>query len=304
MDRGFTIEGLTVTYMPRSLGVANADTVQQRARFFGYKAKYAGYCRIFLEKAVIQAYRSYVTHEEDVRERLVEHSHTTKPLSEWKRKFFLTSQLRPTRANVLDLDYMHEKFSDRWFEPQAPHDSMDAVETNREIIQQFIAQVAWQEDKGHKKRREEQKHYVGTVRLNKVYEDLLVNFRYTRAKDSQEFTGILLQIERYLQNHPDADCTIYHMKKGGARRRTVNERDEVETLFQGAYPDEGTERGQIYPGDRRIRSADGLTIQIHNLEIRKGPPTNRETIANNIPLVAVFVPSEMAEAWIVQPQDG
>ena len=34
LDRGFTVEGLTVTYMPRGLGVGNADTVQQRARFF------------------------------------------------------------------------------------------------------------------------------------------------------------------------------------------------------------------------------------------------------------------------------
>src|SRR5207249_2495863 len=40
MDRGFTVEGLTVTYMPRPVGVGNADTIQQRARFFGYKADY------------------------------------------------------------------------------------------------------------------------------------------------------------------------------------------------------------------------------------------------------------------------
>jgi hypothetical protein len=33
MDRGFTVEGLTVTYMPRGVGVGNADTVQQRGRF-------------------------------------------------------------------------------------------------------------------------------------------------------------------------------------------------------------------------------------------------------------------------------
>ena len=32
MDRGFTVEGLTVTYMPRDMGVGNADTIEQRAR--------------------------------------------------------------------------------------------------------------------------------------------------------------------------------------------------------------------------------------------------------------------------------
>ena len=35
LDRGFTVEGLTVTYMPRGVGARRADTVQQRARFFG-----------------------------------------------------------------------------------------------------------------------------------------------------------------------------------------------------------------------------------------------------------------------------
>ncbi len=50
MDRGFTVKGLTVTYMPRGLGEGNADTVQQRARFFGYKESYLGYCRVRLER--------------------------------------------------------------------------------------------------------------------------------------------------------------------------------------------------------------------------------------------------------------
>ncbi|WP_259279937.1 Z1 domain-containing protein [Enterobacter roggenkampii] len=49
VDRGFTVEGLTVTYMPRGVGVGNADTIQQRARFFGYKKNYLGFCRVYLE---------------------------------------------------------------------------------------------------------------------------------------------------------------------------------------------------------------------------------------------------------------
>ncbi|MEL7005220.1 MAG: Z1 domain-containing protein, partial [Bacteroidota bacterium] len=63
LDRGFTVEGLTVTYMPRPLGVGNADTVQQRARWFGYKAGYLGYCRVFLSDRAIQTYQEYVNHE-------------------------------------------------------------------------------------------------------------------------------------------------------------------------------------------------------------------------------------------------
>ena len=56
MDRGFTVEGLTVTYMPRNIGVGNVDTIQQRARFFGYKRSYLGYCRVFLDQVTIDSY--------------------------------------------------------------------------------------------------------------------------------------------------------------------------------------------------------------------------------------------------------
>ena len=73
MDRGFTVEGLTVTYMPRSVGVGNADTIQQRARFFGYKQSYLGYCRVYLDEDARDAYIDYVEHEEDMRRRLAEH---------------------------------------------------------------------------------------------------------------------------------------------------------------------------------------------------------------------------------------
>ena len=70
MDRGFTVEGLTVTYMPRSTGVGNADTIQQRARFFGYKRAYLGFCRIYLEQDVLTAFQQYVAHEEEMRQSL------------------------------------------------------------------------------------------------------------------------------------------------------------------------------------------------------------------------------------------
>ena len=101
MDRGFTVEGITVTYMPRGTGIGNADTIQQRARFFGYKQNYLGYCRVFLEDRVRAAYRDYVIHEEDVRESLIAHEETGKPLDAWRRAFFLDRSLKPTRDNVL-----------------------------------------------------------------------------------------------------------------------------------------------------------------------------------------------------------
>jgi hypothetical protein len=81
MDRGFTVRELSVTYMPRGTGVGNADSLQQRARFFGYKERYKGHCRLYLESAVFSAFLSYIEHEEEMRKELINLQRSNAPLS-------------------------------------------------------------------------------------------------------------------------------------------------------------------------------------------------------------------------------
>src|SRR5690606_5341635 len=97
MDRGFTVKGLTVTYMPRGIGVGAADTLQQRARFFGYKRDYLGYCRIYLESDALAAFEAYVAHEEEMRAELQTVRDSGIALTDWKRRFVLSPDLSPCR---------------------------------------------------------------------------------------------------------------------------------------------------------------------------------------------------------------
>lgn len=103
LDRGYTVEGLAITYMPRPLGSSPAaDTLQQRARFFGYKKAYLGLCRVFVQDNVREAFADYVDHEEFVRSALI--SNRGKPLRDWRRDFILGPLLKPTRPNVIGLN--------------------------------------------------------------------------------------------------------------------------------------------------------------------------------------------------------
>jgi Z1 domain-containing protein len=304
MDRGFTIEGLTVTYMPRDMGVGNADTIQQRARFFGYKRPYLGFCRVFLEQGLFQAFQAYVAHERDIRQRLS--AHRGRPLTDWRRAFFLETALSPTRRQVLDLDYRQDVFSNRWFWPKVPHGTADLLTANRDTVGRFVATLPWHDDEGDARRTPEQVHFVSEgVPLRRAYEDLLTPLRFTDEYDSQAFTGVLLQIGEYLQANPGATCTLYRMSKDTQRIRSVNDDEEIPTLFQGAYPVDAAHRGEIYPGDERIRATDGLTIQIHTLEVHEKSTvqgTRGPVIANRVPTVAVWVPSAMSRDWLVQQQ--
>jgi hypothetical protein len=296
MDRGFTVEGLTLTYMPREMGVGNADTIQQRARFLGYKRSYLGFCRVFLERGLLKAFRAYVAHERDIRQRLSEHR--GRPLSEWRRAFFLETALRPTRRNVLDLDYRQDTYSNRWFWPKVPHGTDELLQANRETVSRFVASVPWQVSKGDPRRTDDQVHLVAErVPLRRAYEELLTPLRFTHEHDSQLFTGVLLQIGEYLQAKPEATCTVYRMKKGLRRGRTVNDDEVLSWLFQGPNYADAAKSDVIYPGDERIRSS-GLTIQIHTLQVRVKNPA--QVIANNVPAIAVWVPAPMRRGWLVQ----
>ena len=82
LNRGFTVEKLATTYMPRyTKGPSNADTIQQRCRFFGYKEDYIKSCRVFLPSWSVSDYMEYIDHEEELRSTLSSLHVTTKHLT-------------------------------------------------------------------------------------------------------------------------------------------------------------------------------------------------------------------------------
>ena len=298
-DRGVTIEGLTVTYMPRDVGMGNADTIQQRARWFGYKSGYLGYCRVFLSAGAITAYRAYVEHEEDMRRRLRDHHGS---LREWKRAFFLDARLRPTRNSVFNLDYIRGSFSNDWFWQRAPHSLEDACAENREVFTRFIAGHQFMPDEGRPDRLDTHRHAVCRIPLREALVSLLTQLRVVGAPDSLRYTGLLLQVSRYFEDNPDAMCTVYRIRPGVATTRGLTQDKEmISQLLQGAYP---VDTRNVYPGDRAIRTTSELTIQLHTLHelfVDNGSGT-REVVATNVPTIAVWVPAEYSASWLIQNQ--
>lgn len=300
MDRGFTVEGLTVTYMPRGIGVGNADTVQQRARFFGYRRSYLGYCRVYLEQGTLRAFQTYVEHEEDIRGQLEEFQVNGHPLNDWKRAFVLDSALRPCRNHVLEFDYMRGRFSNDWVAPRVVLASDAVVQANRQAVAGFVQGLAFEEDDGHPERTDVQRHHIcHGIPLRTAIEQLLVQMRITGTTDSQRNTGLLLQLSKALEDDADELCTIYRISPATRRRRGIDENGEVTNLFQGEAPVHPRERrGEVYPGDRAIRDADNVTIQIHTLNLTR----DDQVVAEDVPVLAVWVPSRLARAWIAQEE--
>lgn len=297
MDRGFTVEGLTVTYMPRNVGVGNVDTIQQRARFYGYKRSYLGYCRVFLDQVTIDSYNNIIEHEEDVREQLEDFNVNNRQLNNWDRKTVLDGMLNLTRANILYDDLNRDYFGDEWFRINAPHDTEEFIETNSETIFRFLNPhiASFNEDVGHELRTEDQKHLVATLSLQDCLDNLLNNLRFTRESDSATYSSLRGILKRYLRNNQDENCLLYLMSANSLqdwkrRIRRLNSNNEIQQLFQGRNPRTGE---VIYPGDSEIKIDEVLTIQIHLLSLR-------DTNLLSVPTLAIWIPEHIGRDIIRQ----
>jgi len=140
---------------------------------------------------------------------------------------------------------------------------------------------------------------AGGVPLQSVYQELLTQLWLADPRDSALFAGLLLQVGRFLEEHPDAGCTVYQMSQGQPRERSVDGVGEIPNLFQGANYDETvTPREIVYAGDREIHVDGELTIQIHTLEVKNGA----SVLARDVPALTVWVPRVMAAVWLSQAQ--
>ncbi|WP_299247728.1 Z1 domain-containing protein [uncultured Cytophaga sp.] len=297
MDRGFTVEGLTVTYMPRNIGTGNVDTIQQRARFFGYKKNYLGFCRVFLDQVTIDSYNYIVEHEEDVRNRLIEFDIDNSHLNDWERVAVLDQMLNLTRANILYDDVERDRFGNDWFRINAPHDTEEYIKTNRNSIFEFLETQSafFSEDSGHINRTDDQKHLLAKLSLKDCLEHLLNKLKYTRESDSATYSSLRGVLKRYLEGYPNEECSVYLMSANSLtdwkrRKRKLDRNDEIQQLFQGRNPRTGE---VIYPGDSEIKDENVITIQIHLLDLR-------DTDFVSVPTVAIWIPERMGKDIIRQ----
>ena len=273
--------------------MGNADTIQQRGRFFGYKRPYLGYCRIYLEQEVLSAFKRYVEHEEDMRQQLKDIRDEGKSLKDWKRAFVLSPKLKACRNNVLQHGYARGRYADRWFIPNVGLDAESIMTENKGIVRTFLSSLTFTADPETHERETARIHHVShDASLSQVREQLLIPYRFTVPRDTERITGLLLQLEHAIDENPDERCVVYRTNPGYQRRRTLDDDDKVPTtnLFQG--PIEG------YIGDVRIRDRENVTVQIHIIDLMRG----REVVADNVPGITVWVPKRMALDWIAQEQ--
>ena len=295
LDRGFTVEGLTVSYMPRSTGVGNADNIQQRARFFGYKRSYLGLCRIYLTTENIDAFTDYVKHEESIRTSIRRHLDEGKTLKDWRRTYFLDQSLKPTRASVILLEMYQSRGRGGWIVPDHPHEDLEMLAENREAAKDILrdfdlesyAETGWNT-------KQAVPAFSNAIKLA----DFLPYFgkiRYKWPDDNLQHSSLMLMLGRLVAQEPEATCSFYAFSgpwSGVDAIRSLN--DDVPAKIKNLF--QGSNATTNYPGARALISQSDVTFQLHRYDLQT---SNKKRTLKDVPVFAVHFPDHLIErVWV------
>lgn len=273
INRGFTVKNLATTYMPRyTVGIANADTIEQRCRFFGYKMDYIESCRVFLPKECIRDYKMYVRQEEELRGILASCS----SLKEYERRIMSSPHLRPTRINVIPRQICKMKLED-W----VTFDKINGIpmlKENKDTVASFVSQYLPNAkdfklsayDSFKYPQNEIKKHVMRESTIDEIL-PLLTDFRAGSFSEAVS-KSLLIRYLQYLNIEGSQNVEIIFMSHDLVRHRSVKQIQdglyEVKNLYQGrsniSEPDN-------YCGDRNIKSQETITLQIHHIDLQDLP---------------------------------
>jgi len=304
LDRGYTVEGLCTTYMPRPLGTSPAaDTLQQRARFFGYKAPYLGLCRVFVQGTVRTAFTEYIEHEEFVREALA--ANRGKPLSSWRRDFILTQLLKPTRANVVGLGTTRIPVNG-WLVPSVMQRDDSAAASNRTLLLSLVPQ--WVKKYGKPVNAATVLKGVATsphdvieaVPLRAVLEEFLLDVQVRDPSDAEQHSAMLIALSRALAANDALKVDVFLMNRLQTGYRTRQAGHGLPATHRYAPINQYFSQSAGTVNDRDHCFDDRVSLHLRKFDLGTHQRDPSQADIKDVTWFAVHVPSQLRKALVIE----
>jgi Z1 domain len=265
LDRGFTVEGLTVTYMNRPT-TTQIDTLEQRARAFGYRSDLLPYCQFFATPRTLKVLRDIVFTEYDLRARLQDWLVGGGTVESWAHEvgLMLPDGTKPTRVNVL-VALNSFNATSHWHSLRRPSLDPEARRANKQLVQSIGLLDAARTDYGRLH------HRTTSLKLSVLLDSVIRRWRVASYSPDWRIDEIVRFLERQLPRDPMTTVMLMELEDGSPRLRDWDEQTGFVNLFQGedTSPPGTSPR---YPGDRYVLNLDKdptqIVMQVHHVQPR------------------------------------
>ena len=279
LGRGLTLKGLAITYIIRTAkGKSNVDTVEQRARWFGYKSNYIDICRVFAPEKILTQFSYIRDHETDLWETVRLAGLQGTRFKNIKRIFILNSDMKLTRSNVAQTRSYSYSF---WNFQRSYQDEPAAIQSNKNIIETFKSLHAENLSLLEFGKGSQPHKVLYGLDFEDVNKDLLQKFVFpsqsglnceviNKLHSILKAKGILSKIDVIWMR--DGIPAVHPVNSGIVSEYMVGRRPQDESL------------PVVYKGDRyMLEKPDVMQLQIHEIN-KKGTDISSPTLALYIPI--------------------
>lgn len=262
LDRGFTVEGLTVTYMNRPAS-PQVDTLEQRARAFGYRGDLLPFCQFFASRRTIRSLRDIVFTELDLRARLEEHVDNGGDVATWARDvgLLMPDGMKPTRDAVVQ-SLSHS--TSGWHSLRNPNFDDASTKANWARIRDTGLTAAAPVDYGRLS------HPTVTMAIGDAI-DLLTGWAAPEMGPGWATADVVATLRRLSEFYSTIPVVLLE-EQGGPRVRKWDDTIGFFNLFQGRDASYVPGAVDSYPGDRDVPDLESdpnrPALQIHRVTRR------------------------------------
>ncbi len=308
LDRGYTIQGLTVTYLSRSKSKQD-DTLLQRARFFGYHKTYEENVRVFLSKTS----QNYYTEISEINSNFIssvkKFQNTGKSFKEWPREWWGTNAAnheltRPgVRRNITLMRFNGDRpFTNKWshFLPT------ELLNRNREIYNSLFKDASnnLKQISHMSLLKRSHKEWCGNrnilicenFTIKEIYENYFKNLHF-HENEKTNFEVVAQNLAVYVSKFPNMPLPVLFMHINeddtNTGKRTIMKNGSIQPWI-------GRDPKDSFPGDSILHydyliGATDKNVGIDNLTLKvnlfkKIYDTNKTEIRSDVPYFH-FVPS-------------
>jgi hypothetical protein len=284
LDRGYTVEGLTVTYLCRPLGTRQEDTIMQRARFMGYQKNNEDFLKLYFTKDTEEFFKGEYDRNTNLMRSLTNHINSGKDLKDWRRvwfgkdrsKFKLTRNNISNNFNFVSRNKPYKSSIRTGYSHLLNEESQSINKKIYESIKKSINLDNLRLDKNNEILRDnpwasgQNIFLIEDITLSEVYEKIINNMDY-ETRDYDKFSQIIEMISIYLypfriqgqsqedhknllKERSEKKCPILIFRDGDKSKRTQQELNKRVITQEGQSSDfrSNSDNRNIFPGDVNI----------------------------------------------------
>ncbi len=257
LGRGFTLENLTTSYLSRwTSGTPTADTLWQRARFFGYKKDYLEACRVYMPEVAIDAYRRFANYEVYLRDYIRDNASLEGV--EWEISEKIPALLNATRQCI---QREQRGALVEWFQLQ----DLGNIEANDLLVEEFLRAIQQSlepaEPQGN---TPAQQHLYASLERGTIA-SLLRAYKSDNDHSRERLERIVSFMAR-----SEAPVHFYYMSHSQPRPRTLEATTgELASFNVGKYD------GGSFAPYNDFKGGDSITVQLYRIRVSaEGKPVD------------------------------